>query len=227
MKFYTYMYLRQKGATPYYVGKGCGDRAYSTNRIIHRPDADARILVQYWGSEQEAFEMERWYIRLWGRKDNGTGILRNMTDGGEGASGIVLTPEARKNRSEGLRGRWYSEETRRKIGEANRGRHTSPETRRKMSEARIGMRFSDEHRRKMSETARANPATMERCRKMIAGNKDRVFTPETRRKISEAARRRYELDRLDENQLLLFYEQIHSAGGKNISGTVAAPGPAA
>jgi hypothetical protein len=85
LKFYTYLYLRPNG-TPQYVGKGCGERAYfSGGRKISVPPK-ARIVLQYWESEEKAFAMERFYIKLFGRKDNKTGILRNLTNGGEGAS---------------------------------------------------------------------------------------------------------------------------------------------
>jgi hypothetical protein len=84
MDFYTYSYQRQDG-TPYYVGKGSGNRAFINNgHGVHRPEDSARILVQRWESQEKAFEMEKWWIKLWGRKNNDTGILRNLTNGGEG-----------------------------------------------------------------------------------------------------------------------------------------------
>jgi hypothetical protein len=243
-KFYTYMYLRQKDGTPYYIGKGCGDRAYSNNRTIHRPDADARIFIQCWESESEAFEMEKWYIRLFGRKDNGTGILRNRTDGGEGPSGAVRSEEYCEKMSAALRanpavveqrrrlgaarkGRVPTVEARRKTSERNRSRQWSAESRRKVSVARKDKRLSEEHCWKLSEAAKANPATVEQCRKMGEANVGRAHTPETRNKMSEAAKRRCERERRQRdqstlNQLVLFYDPIHLSNGTDISGIVAA-----
>jgi hypothetical protein len=88
--YYTYLWLREDG-TPYYVGKGKGNRAYKNDgeRSVRRPKQSARIFVQYWGSEEEAFSMEKFWISLFGRLDLGIGILRNRTDGGDGPSGIV------------------------------------------------------------------------------------------------------------------------------------------
>jgi len=76
--FYTYLWLRENG-TPYYAGKGHGTRAFRKGC----PPRE-RIIIQEWTSEGEAFEAERLLIACYGRKDNGTGILRNYTDGGEG-----------------------------------------------------------------------------------------------------------------------------------------------
>ncbi len=98
-RFYTYLYFRLDG-TPYYVGKGSKGRVTCrNNRFVPVPE-QGRILVEYWVSEQEALEMEKWYINLYGRKDNGTGILRNLTDGGDGVSGYRHTEEANRRNSE-------------------------------------------------------------------------------------------------------------------------------
>ena len=42
--YYVYLYLREDG-TPYYVGKGSGNMAYSTQRTIPRPREDNRIVI--------------------------------------------------------------------------------------------------------------------------------------------------------------------------------------
>lgn len=83
--YYVYFYLRSD-FTPYYVGKGKNKRAWiKGNREIKPPkDKSKIILVEQNLTDIQAFILERYYIRWFGRKDLGTGILRNMTDGGEG-----------------------------------------------------------------------------------------------------------------------------------------------
>lgn len=133
-KFYTYQYLRRNG-TPYYVGKGSKYRAtVKQGRPCGIPTSKHRIIIQWWDSEPESFAMEMWWIRFWGRKDLGTGILQNKSDGGEGASNP--SEEVRYRRGAGKRGKPVSEEQKRKASLSNLGKHVvSEETRRKMSES--------------------------------------------------------------------------------------------
>jgi hypothetical protein len=79
--FYTYVWLGENG-TPYYVGKGKGDRAYSKHGRLHVPSL-GRIVFYIAKDEEEAFENEIALIWYYGRKDLGLGPLVNLTNGGE------------------------------------------------------------------------------------------------------------------------------------------------
>ena len=86
MHYYTYAYLRED-KTPYYIGKGKGDRIYSTKRSVKLPKDRSRIIFLKQNiTEEEAFKHEIYMIDVLGRKDLKTGILRNLTEGGEGFS---------------------------------------------------------------------------------------------------------------------------------------------
>ncbi len=99
-RFYTYAYLRKGDRTPYYIGKGTGKRAYDrhTHRVKVPDDRDRIIFLKENISEREAWDYEREMIQFYGRKDLGTGILRNMSDGGEGPANP--SPESRRKNSE-------------------------------------------------------------------------------------------------------------------------------
>jgi len=90
--FYVYFYLRNDG-TPYYCGKGKTGRAWAKNHgsILVPIDMARIVIVAHRLSETESHLLEIRLIKQFGRKDLGTGILRNMTNGGDGTSGRITT----------------------------------------------------------------------------------------------------------------------------------------
>lgn len=142
--YYVYAYLREDG-TPYYIGKGSGNRAWKKwgKKDIKPPRDSTRItIVKNYLEETAAFDLERRLIARYGRRDLGTGILHNKTDGGEGSSGHK-------------QGGWkWSEESRaRRIGAGNPayGKTTSDKQKQTQKQIHTGRVHSEESRRKRSK----------------------------------------------------------------------------
>lgn len=127
--YYVYQYLRED-MTPYYIGKGCKNRINEGHNVA-LPPKERRVMIAENLSEQEAFDLEIELIAKYGRKDLGTGILRNQTDGGDGASGNIHTEETiakmkaaanRREQKKKQEGWEYPKSARKAISEMQKGK---------------------------------------------------------------------------------------------------------
>ena len=156
MKYYVYELWDVVKNQPLYVGKGCGKRtaAHTSKSHLAKQDGNQfkknvirkmlsennKPVVKYvFRSDNEisAYNEETRLILQYGRRDLGTGILTNLTNGGIGS----LSPsiESRYKMGSPNRGRQFSEETKIKMSLSAKSRDAiSEETRLKMSTSKVG-----------------------------------------------------------------------------------------
>ena len=102
---YVYQHIRLDKNQPFYIGIGTSEyynrarRKKGRNKIWQRIFAKTDIKIEILFDNitwDQACEKEIELIAKYGRINNKTGILANLTDGGEGAVNIVISPEHRK-----------------------------------------------------------------------------------------------------------------------------------
>ena len=188
--YYVYSYLREDNS-PYYIGKGTKGRAYaSANHRIKAPKDRSRIhILKDNLTEKEAYELEKLYILMFGRIDLETGILRNLSDGGEGPVGYKTTPEQRRKIALSRMGEKHplygvspSEETREKQSLVMKGRFVGDKN------PMYKQTHTEENRKKISDRHKGIPKTEEHKRKISEANKGKTCNEETRKKLSEASK---------------------------------------
>lgn len=171
--FYVYAYLdpRKKDNfvyekyrfdyEPFYIGKGNGKRLNEHLRKSQLKENTLKnkkikkilneglnpIIIKISSNlfEVDAFELEIKLIKTIGRLDLKTGPLANLTNGGDGISGLIKTKKHRSRLSSSLKGIKRSEETRKKISLSligkpgrNTGNTHSEKTKNKISETKKG-----------------------------------------------------------------------------------------
>lgn len=101
--FYVYGHYKPNEERPFYVGKGTGRRCFSRSgrpkhwhHIVNKYFSETglpiiKILSGELESEELAFDLEKFWIALFGRINIKTGCLINLTNGGEGISGFTYS----------------------------------------------------------------------------------------------------------------------------------------
>jgi hypothetical protein len=149
---YIYRHIRLDKNEPFYIGIGTDSkyqRAYSKqsrnifwNRVVSKTDYEVEILLDNL-TKDEAKIKEIEFIALYGKKIDKTGILTNISDGGDGNSGGKHTEEAKlkiglsnkfKDYSKFDRSYMQTKEYKDKVSKINKGRKMPDSMREKTSE---------------------------------------------------------------------------------------------
>lgn len=98
-RYYIYQHTRDDTGEVFYIGKGCGRRAWKLFESGKRSEKWKRTANKYGVNvsiiiggltNEAAIRVEAQLINSIGRRDNKSGPLINGTDGGEGACGCIV-----------------------------------------------------------------------------------------------------------------------------------------
>ena len=109
-KYYVYQHVTHDTNIPFYVGKGQKNRAFIKNHRNKWWNSVAKShgyrveFIKTNLNELEAFYLENFFIKLYGRRENG-GLLVNQTDGGEGQSGAIVSASHREKMRKAINGK--------------------------------------------------------------------------------------------------------------------------
>jgi hypothetical protein len=126
---YVYRHIRLDKNEPFYVGvgsdpkyrraynKGLRDRNPYWHRIAAKTDYEVEVILDGLTYE-ESLKKEEEFINLYGRINNKTGILCNLTDGGKGNKGYITTEECKLKQRNAKLGKTLSKEHRAILGKS-------------------------------------------------------------------------------------------------------------
>jgi hypothetical protein len=156
-KYYIYIWYREDDGAPFYVGKGKEERY---KQLINRNRHFINVYKKHGGfpekiieglTEQEAFEKEITIIKEYKKKYP----LTNITNGGEGVSGLQHSKRTRDKISEKAKKQWEDPKFREKLIKSRRIGHSKPEVREKISKMNLGKKRTENQKENIKKAMKS------------------------------------------------------------------------
>ena len=170
--FYTYAHYKPDNSV-FYIGKGQRNRAWSCrNRNPHWRNIVAKHgehkveILAHWPTEQEAFEHEVFLIDCF--RNMGC-AMANITNGGEGCSGLVHTDAVKQ-----------------KISQIHKGKKLSLKQIEMIRKASTGRKHSDKTKLYLTKLNKERVLTKDQKQRIRAAHVGKQLSEETKKKISLA-----------------------------------------
>jgi hypothetical protein len=188
----VYEHIRNDTNEVFYVGIGkTPKRPYDKikrsqywKNITNKIEYTVNILVND-ATYEEAKEIEKYLIAFYGRQDLGLGSLVNMTDGGDGSLGVIVSEDTRKKLSVASKGdknpmfgktkeqspaygKTMSDKHKQILSEINTGKTHTEETKQKISNA-LKREKHPMYGKSASEEAKKNMTIAQQTREGVKG----------------------------------------------------------
>lgn len=190
-RFYVYLHKKASNGDVFYVGKGCGKRAWrKTQRNNHWKNIESKhgrvVEITHRNlSEDEAFRIEVELIAKYGMHK-----LANACSGGMG--GRVLSDEVKRKMSAARKGKKLSPELIEKIRIRSTGFRHSEETKQKLREinqGRKGHKHSEETKENLRQIMKARPILDEWKKKISEAKKGKPGVKKTPEQVEQIKQR--------------------------------------